>query len=78
MTDHDRTVTAAEQKFFNECYTGHVPVIVVLTKVDALNLTAIMELMGQGLAITEAEERAAEKQGELLGRWLGYIKQELG
>ncbi|KIO04166.1 hypothetical protein M404DRAFT_1000682 [Pisolithus tinctorius Marx 270] len=78
MTDHHRTVTAAEQKFFNECDMGHVPVIVVLTKVDALKITAIIELLGQGLAITEAEERAAEKQGELLEKWLGYIKQELG
>ncbi|KAI6105206.1 GTP-binding protein [Pisolithus croceorrhizus] len=32
MTDYHRTVTAAEKKFFNECDTGHVPVIVLLTK----------------------------------------------
>ncbi|KAI6113308.1 hypothetical protein EDD16DRAFT_1601566 [Pisolithus croceorrhizus] len=66
MTDYHRTVTAAEQKFFNECNTGCVPVIVLQTKVDALYLTAVRELLDEGLTIVEAKERAAEKQGKLL------------
>ncbi|KAI6002473.1 hypothetical protein F5J12DRAFT_744309 [Pisolithus orientalis] len=78
MTDYHRTVTAAEQKFFNECDTGHVPVIVLLTKVDALYLPAFEGLLDQGVAIAEARERAVEKQGELLERWLAHIKHELG
>ncbi|KAI6002366.1 GTP-binding protein [Pisolithus orientalis] len=78
MTDYHRTVTAAEQKFFNECDTGHVPVIVLLTKVDALYLPALEGLLDQGLAIAEAKERAAEKQGELLEKWLDHVKHELG
>ncbi|KAI6139060.1 hypothetical protein BKA82DRAFT_4229569 [Pisolithus tinctorius] len=78
MTDYHRTVTAAEQKFFNECDTGHVPVIVLLTKVDALYLPALRGLLDEGFAIAEAKERAAEKQGELLEKWLDHIKQELG
>ncbi|KAI6144650.1 hypothetical protein BKA82DRAFT_4173893 [Pisolithus tinctorius] len=78
MTDYHRTVTAAEQKFFNECDTGHVPVIVLLTKVDALYLPAFRGLLDQGVAIAEAKERAAERQGELLERWLNHIKHELG
>ncbi|KIO04272.1 hypothetical protein M404DRAFT_143973 [Pisolithus tinctorius Marx 270] len=78
MTDYHRTVTAAERKFFNECDTGHVPVIVLLTKVDALYLPALRGLLDEGLAIAEAKERAAEKQGELLEKWLDHIKQELG
>ncbi|KAI6112073.1 GTP-binding protein [Pisolithus croceorrhizus] len=77
MTDCHRTVTAAEKKFFNECDTGHVPVIVLLTKVDALYLTAVMELLDQGLTIVEAEGRAAEKQEELLEKWLAHVKDEL-
>ncbi|KAI6099307.1 GTP-binding protein [Pisolithus croceorrhizus] len=77
MTDSHRTVTAAEQKFFNECNTGHVPVIVLLTKVDALYLTAVRELLDGGLTITEAKERARERQGELLEKWLAHIKIEL-
>ncbi|KAI6143270.1 GTP-binding protein [Pisolithus tinctorius] len=78
MTDYHRTVTAAEQKFFNECDTGHVPVIVLLTKVDALYLPAFEGLLDQGVAIAEAKEMVAEKQGELLERWLTHIKHELG
>ncbi|KAI5982153.1 GTP-binding protein [Pisolithus marmoratus] len=77
MTDSHRTVTAAEQKFFNECDTGHVPVIVLVTKVDALYLTAIRELLDVGLTIAEAKARATEKQGELLEKWLGHVKHEL-
>ncbi|KIO04240.1 hypothetical protein M404DRAFT_143745 [Pisolithus tinctorius Marx 270] len=78
MTDYHRTVTAAEKKFFNECDTGHVPVIVLLTKADALYLPALRGFLDEGLAIAEAKERAAEKQGELLDKWLDHIKQELG
>ncbi|KAI6013297.1 hypothetical protein EDC04DRAFT_3071173 [Pisolithus marmoratus] len=77
MTDYHRTVTAAEKRFFNECDTGHVPVIVLVTKVDALYLTAIMELRDEGLVIAEAKERAAEKQGQLLEKWLAHVKHEL-
>ncbi|KAI6103813.1 GTP-binding protein [Pisolithus croceorrhizus] len=77
MTDCHRAVTAAEKKFFNECDTGHVPVIVLLTKVDALYLTAIRELLDGGLAIAEAKERAAERQKGLLEKWLTHIKCEL-
>ncbi|KAI5997705.1 GTP-binding protein [Pisolithus marmoratus] len=77
MTDSHRTVTAAERKFFNECDTGHVPVIVMVTKVDVLYLTAIEELLDGGLTIAEAEARAIEKQGELLEKWLGHVKHEL-
>ncbi|KAI6099221.1 GTP-binding protein [Pisolithus thermaeus] len=77
MTDYHRTVTAAEKKFFNECDTGHVPVMVLLTKVDALYLTAVRELLDQGLTIVEAKERAPEKQGKLLEKWLAHVKDEL-
>ncbi|KAI6112066.1 GTP-binding protein [Pisolithus croceorrhizus] len=74
MTDYHRTVTAAEQKFFNECDTGHVPVIVLLTKADALNLPAIEDLLDSGLEIDEAQEKAEEKERELLAKLLSHIK----
>ncbi|KAI6106365.1 hypothetical protein EV401DRAFT_2273865 [Pisolithus croceorrhizus] len=77
MTDYHRTVTAAEKNFFNECDTGHVPVIVLLTKVDALYLTAVEELLDEGLTIVEAKERAAERQGKLLEKWLAHVKGQL-
>lgn len=74
LTDYHRTVTAAELKFFNECDTGHVPVIVLLTKADVLNFTAMEELLDDGLEIDEAEEKAVEKERELLERWLAHVK----
>ncbi|KAI5987036.1 hypothetical protein EDD15DRAFT_2372774 [Pisolithus albus] len=74
MTDYHRTVTAAEQKFFNECDTGHVPVIVLLTKTDALHLAAMEELLDSGLDLGEAKTKAAEKERELLEKWLAHIK----
>ncbi|KAI6132631.1 GTP-binding protein, partial [Pisolithus croceorrhizus] len=74
MTDYERTVTAAEWKFFNECDTGHVPVIVLLTKTDALNLPAMEELLDDGLEVEQADEKVAKKERELLGKWLVHIK----
>ncbi|KAI6144560.1 hypothetical protein BKA82DRAFT_4172900 [Pisolithus tinctorius] len=82
MTDYHRTVTAAEQKFFNECDTGHVgncvvPVIVLLTKADALNFAAVEELLDEGMEMEEAEERATERETLLLEKWHTHIKQIL-
>ncbi|KAI6042729.1 hypothetical protein EDC04DRAFT_878201 [Pisolithus marmoratus] len=74
MTDYQRTVTAAEKKFFNECDTGHVPVIVVLTKTDALHLPAMEKLLDEGIAVDKAKEMAAEKEKELLEKWHAHIK----
>ncbi|KAI5985049.1 hypothetical protein EDD15DRAFT_2176341 [Pisolithus albus] len=78
MTDYHRTVTAAEQKFFNECDTAHVPVIVLLTKTDALHLAAMEELLDSGLDLGAAKKKAAEKEMELLEGWLTHIKRILG
>ncbi|KAI5987580.1 hypothetical protein EDC04DRAFT_2589279 [Pisolithus marmoratus] len=78
MTDSHRTVTEAEQQFFNECDTGHVPVILVLTKVDTLKLDAIQELEDGGLEMERAEEKIAEKEKEKLEKWLTHIKVMLG
>ncbi|KIO02924.1 hypothetical protein M404DRAFT_1001837 [Pisolithus tinctorius Marx 270] len=77
MTDYHRTVTAAEQKFFNECDTGHVPVVVLLTKVDALNFAAIEELLDEGWEMEEAKEKARERESLLLEKWQTHIKKIL-
>ncbi|KIK21921.1 hypothetical protein PISMIDRAFT_680882 [Pisolithus microcarpus 441] len=77
MTDNHRMVTAAEQKFFDECDTRHVPVIVVLTKVDALCSTPFGEFRRKGLSRAEAKEKAVERQGKLLEECLERIKLEL-
>ncbi|KAI6107136.1 hypothetical protein EDD16DRAFT_1476077 [Pisolithus croceorrhizus] len=74
MTDYERTVTAAEQKFFNECDTGHVPVVVLLTKVDFFYLVAIEELLDEGLEMEEAKRRATERESQLLKKWQVHIK----
>ncbi|KAI6107738.1 hypothetical protein EV401DRAFT_2213051 [Pisolithus croceorrhizus] len=77
MTDCHRTVTAAEQKFFNACDTRHVPVMVLLTKSDTLLLDAIQELEDEGFETEEAHQKVAQKHGELLEKWLAHIKLEL-
>ncbi|KIK15486.1 hypothetical protein PISMIDRAFT_115114, partial [Pisolithus microcarpus 441] len=60
LNESHRMVMAAERKFFDECDTGHVPVIVVLTKADTLALDAIQELMNVGMSIDDAMKGAAE------------------
>ncbi|KAI6145648.1 hypothetical protein BKA82DRAFT_138330, partial [Pisolithus tinctorius] len=64
-TDSKRMVTASQMKFFDECDTGHIPVIVLLTKTDALELEALEELEGQGSSVDD-EERVADVQREIL------------
>ncbi|KAI5988332.1 GTP-binding protein [Pisolithus albus] len=77
MNEFGRTVTAAEKKFFNECDTGHVPVVVLLTKVDTLSLAAFEELVDEGLEEEEAEGRVTERETKLLEHWKTHIKHEL-
>ncbi|KAI5995125.1 hypothetical protein EDD15DRAFT_2165583 [Pisolithus albus] len=77
MTECERTVTAAEQKFFNECDTGHVPVVVLLTKVDYFDFLAIDELLDEELELEEAERMAAEREFQLLEKWQAHIKHKL-
>ncbi|KAI6104215.1 hypothetical protein F5141DRAFT_1049881 [Pisolithus sp. B1] len=73
MTDYRRTLTAAEQKFFNECDTGHVPVMVLLTKCDSLEVDAIQELQDEGLEIEEAPEKIAEKESGIGGYFFTQV-----
>ncbi|KAI6155567.1 GTP-binding protein, partial [Pisolithus tinctorius] len=81
LNERHRMVTAAERKFFNECDSGHVPVIVLLTKADALNLDAIEELMERGYteedAMTEApgvEKELQKSSLEKVKGWLNELK----
>ncbi|KIN96735.1 hypothetical protein M404DRAFT_1006529 [Pisolithus tinctorius Marx 270] len=74
LNESHRMVTAAEKKFFNECDSGHVPVIVLLTKADALNLDAIDELMDRGFTEDEATREAPEVEKELQKGCLEKIK----
>ncbi|KAI6141671.1 hypothetical protein BKA82DRAFT_1006529 [Pisolithus tinctorius] len=74
LNESHRMVTAAEKKFFNECDSGHVPVIVLLTKADALNLDAIDELMDRGFSEDEAMKEAPEVEKQLQKGCLEKIK----
>jgi len=60
-TTDDRPITAAEKKFFNECGTGLVPVIVLWTKTEFLDLDKIEELIGKGSSKSDAMQQASEK-----------------
>ncbi|KAG1728725.1 GTP-binding protein [Suillus paluster] len=55
MDDHCRTFQRSEEKFFSECDTGHVPVIVVFTKFDALHPVAFGELEEQLIGLSQEE-----------------------
>ncbi|KAI6125615.1 hypothetical protein EDD16DRAFT_1474165 [Pisolithus croceorrhizus] len=78
MTDSHRAVADAEQQFFNDCDTGYVPVIVVLTKVDALKLDAIQALEDEGLEMERAQEKIKDQERELLEKQLAHVKDTLG
>ncbi|KAG9315977.1 hypothetical protein JVU11DRAFT_3635 [Chiua virens] len=58
MDQYHRAVLAAEEKFFDECDAGNVPVILVLTKCDALML--------QGLAALTLEEKKLPRDQRLV------------
>jgi len=60
-TSDSRPITVAERKFFNECGTGLVPVILLWTKTDALDVDKIMQLMDEGNSLAEAKEQAPRK-----------------
>ncbi|KAI6155959.1 hypothetical protein BKA82DRAFT_932161 [Pisolithus tinctorius] len=60
LNESHRMVTAAEKKFFDQCDTGHVPVIVLLTKTDVLALDAFLELVDDNLSENDAVEGVAE------------------
>ncbi|KAI6148777.1 GTP-binding protein, partial [Pisolithus tinctorius] len=77
LTDTHRMVTMAERKFFDECETGHVPVIVLLTKADSLELEAFQEIEELQLEPDEAERRMIEIQGRMLDENLEKVKKWL-
>ncbi|KIK25378.1 hypothetical protein PISMIDRAFT_96780 [Pisolithus microcarpus 441] len=66
LTESHRMVMAAERKFFDECDTGHVPVIVLLTKADTLTLDAVQQLVCQGMSVDDAKKGAAEVEKKIL------------
>ncbi|KAG1893807.1 uncharacterized protein F5891DRAFT_985534 [Suillus fuscotomentosus] len=75
MDEHCRTFQRSEEKFFRECDTGHVPVVVVFTKFEALRPVAFGEIKKQlkGVSGEERSKRIAERVEELLLRQESWI-----
>ncbi|KAG1723488.1 GTP-binding protein [Suillus paluster] len=67
MDDHCRTFQRSEEKFFSECDTGNVPVIVVFTKFDALRPVAFGEIKKQLIGVSKEErlEKIAQRVEQL-------------
>ncbi|KAG1859165.1 hypothetical protein C8R48DRAFT_636602, partial [Suillus tomentosus] len=67
MDDPSRTFQRSEEKFFRECDTGHVPVVVVFTKFEALRPFAYGDIKKQlqGVSPEERSKRVAERVEEL-------------
>ncbi|KAG6332251.1 hypothetical protein ID866_6838 [Astraeus odoratus] len=77
MDAYERPITAAEERFFNECDTGSVPVIVLLTKADCLNLLALEKLRDEGHNMKGAKARAGDVEKTLLMDIQDYIGEQL-
>ncbi|KAG2124959.1 GTP-binding protein [Suillus cothurnatus] len=58
MDEASRSFTKSEVKFFSQCDTGSIPVMVLFTKFDALYDIAYAELKLKGVSMEEAEELA--------------------
>ncbi|KAG6826939.1 hypothetical protein H0H92_013835 [Tricholoma furcatifolium] len=70
---HDnRPVTAAEKTFFDECGTGHVPLIVLFTKLDALDDRSFEMLMKENpnMSHEEADEQAPVRSQKIFDNML--------
>ncbi|KAI5987221.1 hypothetical protein EDD15DRAFT_2173989 [Pisolithus albus] len=80
LNESHRMMVAAEKKFFNECDTGYVPVILLATKVDTLELEAFEMLEDQGLSeddgagIAKLQEDIAANHMEKIKNWLGNTR----
>ncbi|KAG1816645.1 GTP-binding protein [Suillus variegatus] len=64
MDEASRSFTASEDKFFSQCDTGSIPVIVLFTKFDALYGVAYSELKKEGRSRKDAKELAPKRAEE--------------
>ncbi|KAI6002588.1 hypothetical protein F5J12DRAFT_893997 [Pisolithus orientalis] len=77
LIETHRMVMRAEMKFFNECGSAHVPVIVLLTMADALTRHAVQKLMKKGLTMADAFKEAPEVEKQLQEDCLERIQGQL-
>jgi len=66
--DDSRPFTRAEINFFSECGTGHVPVIAIFTKCDALDDEAYRELEDEGIPWEDAQIQVPTRSLENFGK----------
>ncbi|KAG2037941.1 hypothetical protein BDR03DRAFT_354923 [Suillus americanus] len=64
MDEDGRSFTEAEVKFFSQCDTGSIPVIVLFTKFDALYDDEFAELISKGVSRKDAEALAPQHAKE--------------
>ncbi|KAG2052577.1 era-like GTP-binding protein [Suillus hirtellus] len=64
MDEASRSFTAGEIKFFSQCDTGSIPVIVLFTKFDALYDESYAQLKSQGASMKDAAELAPKHAEE--------------
>ncbi|KAI6119793.1 hypothetical protein EV401DRAFT_2089321 [Pisolithus croceorrhizus] len=76
LNDSHRMVMAAESKFFDNCDTGHVPVILLATKADTLELLALEQMEDQELIVDD--EGVKNLQEEILNDNIEKLKDWLG
>ncbi|KAG2086074.1 uncharacterized protein F5147DRAFT_781780 [Suillus discolor] len=76
MDEACRLFTAAENKFFSQCDTGTIPVIVLFTKFDALYDVAYTQLKTEGKSRKDARKLAAKHAEETFanGPQLKFLK----
>ncbi|KAG1838742.1 hypothetical protein C8R48DRAFT_666756 [Suillus tomentosus] len=77
MDEACRSFTAAEKKFFSECDTGSIPVIVLFTKFDALYDVEFSKLRAEGKSRKDARELAPKQAEESFpnGPQLKFLKE---
>ncbi|KAG2335633.1 hypothetical protein BDR05DRAFT_1006609 [Suillus weaverae] len=76
MDEESRSFTQGEIKFFSQCDTGSIPVMVLFTKFDALYDVAYAQLKSKGASMEEAKELAPKHAEESFanGPQLKFLK----
>ncbi|KAG1841637.1 hypothetical protein C8R48DRAFT_665741 [Suillus tomentosus] len=76
MDEASRSFTAGENKFFSQCDTGSIPVIVLFTKFDALYDVEYAKLKKEGRSRKDAKELAPKRAEESFpnGPQLKFLK----
>ncbi|KAI6125306.1 hypothetical protein EV401DRAFT_2068374 [Pisolithus croceorrhizus] len=72
LNETHRMVMTAEQKFFDHCDTGNVPVILLATKSDTLELEVFEQLEDKGISVDDAD--VAKLQEQILANHIAKLK----